>query len=939
LNDTFASMLRRSLALIIVVVVLAGCGETSFLGRHVDNFTAFYNTFYNARKSFDRGIENLQGAQAAIDRDRFLAVYPPPGPVGNRQDFDDAIRRSADILREHPNSRWIDDAVMLIGKSYFYQQNYNAAAQKFRETIELDTRLQDEARFWLARTLIANGEYDAAQDHLAETLTREQIDRRVLPQMHLSQADLAVRLRDWAGAIDALQSGLRDIRDRQDEARGWFLLGQVYDEVGEVAQAQAAFERVTRLSAPFELDYAARLLATTLHAEMGDRAAATEGLRRMERDGKYSDRRAEIAYMRGRALVKLGEPDEAFYVFDDVLYSQNYDVSRVRARVHRALADLYRYDYGDYTLAAAHYDTSASSIPAPRQGQVMPPGVPTRSAILDSREIADVFRTFARVHEEVARMDSLLRLADMPQEEFDAFILEQRHLLAREMAERRREQERLRAEQQFVNPGAQQQELGGDAAGGTGGGASGFLFHRDPIRVQEGRQAFVRRWGERPLVPGWRRADAVVAHREEQRHDDDGGIHAIPESVVAGGDMDLPFIDFSDVPREPFLRQQMEAELARSSYELGNVLFLSMREPDRAAEWYRRVIDYHDEQNVRGRAYYALAELMRDAGDHEQARTLYEEVLEQATDEELITRVREHLGMEVAVRTDSASVARDRYEASYRQWQRGQLEPAFAEMIEIAMQYRDTEAAPRSLMASAKIGLEWIRRDTLDLFEPLPVFFSDSLLVAGGLIDGRTQQPFLALGVVAEEVEQGQTSLSVLRVLSHLANVYSTHRLAPQARDIIAGLNERRPIEEPVARADAEPVTDAAVDQDATPTDDLVTETVVLGDPHATPAPASSAAIPNSMYGGGGIDVAMGGFSFATEGFGSRGQAAAMLEQLIADGFLADMHEDSSSDAPYRILIGHFSTEEIAAAVYGEQGRRLPVEVEIIALQHFADSP
>ena len=157
-------MLRSTAAALLCVLFLAGCSGTSFLGQRYTNFTAYYNTFYNARKSFDRGVRALERTEESVNQDVFLSVYAIPTRAGNRQDFEDTIKRSADVIRDHPNSKWVDDAVLLIGKSYFYQQNFVSAAQKFREAIELQTDLEGEARFWLGYSLLANGSLLEARD-------------------------------------------------------------------------------------------------------------------------------------------------------------------------------------------------------------------------------------------------------------------------------------------------------------------------------------------------------------------------------------------------------------------------------------------------------------------------------------------------------------------------------------------------------------------------------------------------------------------------------------------------------------------------------------------------------------------------------------------------------------------------------------------------------
>jgi cellulose synthase operon protein C len=936
-------MLGRLLGLALVVVVLAGCGETSLIGRRVDNFTAFYNTFYNARKSFASGVSSLEGTPQAISTDQFLSIYPAPERAGNRRDFDDAIRRAADVLRDHPNSRWIDDAVMLIGQSYFYQQNYPAAAQKFREAIELDTRVQDDARFWLARTLIVNGELDRAADHLETTLLRDNLDRRALPQLHLAHADLLVHQSDWAGAIDALQRGLRDVRDREEAARGWFLLGQIYDHVGEYAEARAAFNRATRMSPSFELDYAARVQAALAASSLGDAAESVEQLRRMERDAKYADRRAQLAYLRGRAYRILGDPDATLLTLYDVLYSGSYDANPVRGRAHYAIGELFQDVYGDYLLAAAHYDTAATSTAAAQRTQTQRPPVSTSSAILDAPQRAAAFRSYASVYTNIARMDSLLHLATLSDDEFDAFVFERRQELAREIEARRRAEERARLDQQFVQQGGQQpvaQQPG--EAGGAAASAAGFLFHRDPVRVQEGRLAFTRRWGERPRVPGWRRAEAVSAFQQQRDAEDEPGTIARRRDVSPQGD-DLPFIDVSDVPRDPYLRRQMAADLARASYELGNVLFLTMNEADLAVDWYRRVLEEDADPAVRGRAYYALAEVMRAGGDDVQAQLLYHEVLTHSEDEELIARVREYLGMEVPQRADAESVAQGAYERAFRTWQRGDFAEAYELMMFVALEHPATESAPPALMAAAEAALEWAHRDSLSVFDPIPVSFSDSLLVAGGLLDETALVRGIAIGVMPDTVEVASSQeLTLNRVLSHLATAHSTHALADRARRMLAGLQEMRPVSPDELFAISE-VGVPDVSQDV-PGEDLHEEEeidAVVFDAAVVPsggAVSDPPSIPNTLFGSGPIHTALGGWSIVVEEHADVSVAQIRADEVRGEGFLVDIATDPASPELTLVVAGHFESEESAAMAMLDESSQLPSVLRMVQFERTVDS-
>ena len=172
-------LMRRCFLLLLgLLFLLSGCSSGSFVGKRFDNFTAYYNKFFNAKKKLEAGIEAMERQDQPIDRSTYISIFSANTQAATSAEFHDAIQKGADILREHPDSKWVDDALMLIGQAYFYQHNFVGAEQKFREVIEVSPSLADEARFWLARTLIAAGNYDQANEHLIATLARDDVGRK-----------------------------------------------------------------------------------------------------------------------------------------------------------------------------------------------------------------------------------------------------------------------------------------------------------------------------------------------------------------------------------------------------------------------------------------------------------------------------------------------------------------------------------------------------------------------------------------------------------------------------------------------------------------------------------------------------------------------------------------------------------------------------------------
>ncbi len=739
-----------------------------FLGQRYDNFTAYYNGFYNAERVYEKGQDGLNRTVQPVDRTQFHSIFERQTGNTSSRDFESAVKKSADLLREHPDSKWVDDALLLIGKSYFYQENFVGAEQKFREVMQVSEEEAEEARFWLARTLITSGALPEARTVLTEGVASDRAGDRWKAMYELALGELAVQEGSMEEAATFLESGLRNVRDKETGARAQFLFGQVLETLGRPEEAARAYDRVRKYRYSFELGYAAQFSAARV---LGMHVDASEGLdrvRKMERDDKNIDATGELRLLRGRILQEAGHIDDAYAVYDALLYDGNPDpsVNRVRSRVHLAMAEFYREIEGDFVMAAAYYDSAATGL-SPRSGTRSGASGSRTSALLggsnilapealgDIGEVRSSFATFAAAYKRIAEMDSVLYLGSLPKEEFDARVLAMRQARAQELAEMQRRQEAERRNSQFQqqrggqedvfrNQGLPQGKIIPGVNDGVGNNASGFLYFEDPIRVQEGVETFRERWGDRPLVPNWRRAEAVRAtggnrdgsnDRAGRAGEDGGDLDAVLGGVDGeDADVGLPQIDLSGIPRDSTSRAEVRGQRALARYDVGNTLFLNMSMPDSAAAWYRLVVDEDSDQPVARRALYALAEIQRALGDEEAADRLYREVLDRYPDSEFAAIVARNLGLEsLEVAADSALEARLDYEAVRRNMDRPALAHEYSnylkEMLGVAATWREQEVAAQAMLAAARAHLEWADSDSARIVAPLPISPMDSTVL------------------------------------------------------------------------------------------------------------------------------------------------------------------------------------------------------------------
>ena len=726
-------------AVVIGASLLPGC----FLGRPYDDFRAYYNTFYNAEQAYEAGLEQVTREDDPIDRDRYIAIFPAPeiGRGGSIREFDDAVEKAAAILRDRSSTRYADDALLLIGKAYFYQENVVGAERKFNEAIAVaaergDDNQADEARLWLGRTFAAARRYDEAAETLRLAVQREGVGRRWEAQMQLALGDLFVRAGRFEEAAEALEAGLARAPKDDVGARAQFLLGQTYETLGRYDEAAAAYAGVGRYKPLYELGYAAQLSEALVLGLRADRTDdGLDRLRRMSRDDKNFDNLAEVEVARARLLIAAGQPADARDLLLDRLYSRTRPASGpARTQAYYRLAEVYREGFRDYVRASTYLDTAATSFrPLARDVRLTP------DAMRDVEKEATAYATFADVARRVAAFDSLLYLGSLDDEAYSAAIDRIRQDL---VAERKREQEELRRLETaggFGRGGAVGGLTGANAGtgrdddegigqpsigrspGGIGGAEDGFLGYRNPSRVQQSLVSFRLIWGNRPLAPNWRRAAAVGAIS-----DVGDGRSTDPFERAAGRDAFDVVVDDSDVPRTELARAALRTERAAARYELGNRLFLQLGLADSAAAWFTTVLDQDAESAVALRARYALAEVRREQGRAAEAETLYRRLLAEAEPGSGLGRqVRERLGMpEEPLSADTSALAGAAYAEASRTWRAGRYAEALEGLFSVEAAYPGTDAAPRALLAAGLAYTEWAQQDTLDavgLFDPMPV--------------------------------------------------------------------------------------------------------------------------------------------------------------------------------------------------------------------------
>ena len=596
--------MKRYLQIVLISFLLVGCASP--LKQSWYDFTAYYNTFYNAKQYYAEGVKLNQRQVPDLNAATFIRIHTRP-TAGGQEQFEQSIERGASILRNHENSKYVNPALLLIGKSYFHRSEYFSALEKFQELQAIASgRELQKAILWQGRTYLEMSAYD--QGLRTIEVDSEYIpnwDREILAEVNAVRAQLYVAVENWNNASIALHRAAGELSDRELRSRAYFLHGQVLEEMENSIQALAAY----KLAADAGTDYSLEFNALRKQAEMSRRSGnydqAIRIYRSIERDDKFFDYRLEMRYEIARTYQEKGESEEARKLYANLLHNRFDNLPAItRAKAYFGLAEIYRDNLNSFTMAAAYFDSAASMR---IDAELLP-------AKFNAGEQAASFGEYATLKREIGKIDSLMHLSALSPAELDSVVAVIRNRLLAEQEQQARGVSRG-SERVIVRDISPDEVI--DAAESV---EFGFLNVKSQQLLTDASLQFQAIWGDRPLADNWRRRAAVSGSRFDQPMLSNG---AVQESMVVNGENNeveqLPGIDLSEIPFTESEKREMTHKKENLRYRLANLFFLNLDMPDSAKVYYEKVIQQDVSPELTSRALYSITELELLEGNREEA--------------------------------------------------------------------------------------------------------------------------------------------------------------------------------------------------------------------------------------------------------------------------------------------------------------------------------
>ena len=604
--------------------LLGGCSieQKNVTSNVYHNMTAHYNGYYYAReKTWE--VEKIILKSLDDDPNQILRLFPRLDTTlakSYSKDTEEIIKMASLSIQRHPNSKWLDDNYILVGKARLFDCDYPNAIQTFKyvNTKSNDANTRHRALVQLLRTFTEQNDFDRAEETF-RFLEKEKLNKENQKQLYLEKAYYYQVRNNYDYMVRNLTSADSLLIKGDRIGRIYFIIGQVYQKLGFNSEAYNYYRKCVSTSPDYEIDFYARLNMAQV-ARLDDRKDIKQlrnQFMKMLSDLKNQEFKDKIYYELGEFERKQGNVSEAIDNFE--LSAHAGTNKRIQGSAFLRVGQLEFDSLKKYSLAKLYYDSAIAALPKDFENYE------------SIKKRQEVLGEFAKYTEAITWNDSLLYLAS-----FDSLTVRTKLdsvLETRKIPEDTSKKKRKRSS--ATTSGGSQ----GSAFFNEASTATSDWYFGNPSAVALGQSEFQRIWGTRSLEDNWRRSNKTSVINELQTPVTQADVTQAdqPNAEIKTEKVDEVGKLIEQLPRSDKQKQAALAKIEEGYFKLGDLYYFQLNEKENAQQSYQRLLGRFPESEYEPEVLYKLYLIARE-NDKERADQ-YVELLKENHPNSTFTRI------------------------------------------------------------------------------------------------------------------------------------------------------------------------------------------------------------------------------------------------------------------------------------------------------------
>ena len=645
--------------ILAMVVMLAACSNktNTARSRFWQSFTTKYNVYFHGKTNYDEQLKAMMDAYED-DYSQHLYMHPAeartnpkaPQPSGS---FDRTIekmekaitlhsikkkpKRKAGKGRDPKYQEWLTrdeynpylhNAWYMLAKAQYMKGDFLDAAATFRYIARHFTWKKDlvqESQVREALCYCALGWTAEADNVLSHVHMDEITNKNVRALANAAFADYYVKSQQPEEAIPYLSQAIRGFRGNE-KVRMSFLLGQLYEDVGDKHNAYLAYKQAGSSSgSTYRTKFNARIKQSAVY-EGTNIASEVKALKHMTRYDRNKDYLDQVYYAIGNLYLSHGDTVNAI---------ENYKLAAeksTRNGVDKAISQL--------TLGGIYFDQRQYDEAQPCYAEAIPLVNEDYPNYKMLKKRSDVLDELAVYSQNVTLQDSLLKLSKMTPEEQKAVIAKIIEELKKKEKEEKEAAEREEYLAQQNARGSQIQDRGNAPSQYTMNTDNSWYFYNTATK-NAGKTQFQKLWGSRKLEDNWRRRNkSTFSFNDEEA---DSAMAALADSVIIDENGDTIKVDMEALKRaedphyeEYYLKQIPKTEeeiqsaheiIQEGLYNMGIILKDKMEDYNASAYEFGQLLERYPDNTYRLDVYYNMYMMFMRNGQADDAEPYRDSIL------------------------------------------------------------------------------------------------------------------------------------------------------------------------------------------------------------------------------------------------------------------------------------------------------------------------